>query len=142
MTNNNKILIKRTNLIKIETQKRNKTKTKCVLKLMLGALIGFINGFWGGGGGMICVPALTFCCDKKDKVAHATALFVMLPISIVSFIVYCFGKSIDLNLSIFITIGFIVGGIVGALLLKIMKSVWIEIIFCLVIFACGIRMLI
>ena len=47
--------------------------------VILGALIGIINGFFGGGGGMIVVPLLTEKFGFSQKQAQATAIFVILP---------------------------------------------------------------
>ena len=62
--------------------------------LVFGALIGLINGFFGGGGGMVVVPLLNKMFGLEQKKAQATALFVILPISLVSTIVYLTHKSI------------------------------------------------
>ena len=119
----------------------NKTKKNNLFYLLLGGVVGFINGFFGGGGGMLCVPGLILG-GKNDKEAHATTLFVMLPLSIVSFVVYILIQDINLKNSLFVVIGFVVGGFVGAILLKKLKSVWIEAIFCVVTIGCGVRMII
>ena len=116
-------------------------KNKNWLTLIVGLIVGFVNGFFGGGGGMICVPALTFLCGEEDKKAHATTLFVMLPLCVISFVVYLLVNPIDLSDSLFVILGFVVGGFLGAILLKKLKSIWIEIIFCFVTAFCGIRLL-
>ncbi len=40
------------------------------VKLFTGAIIGFVNGFWGGGGGMICVPLLQNVIKLPEKKAY------------------------------------------------------------------------
>lgn len=128
---------------KMLTLNINKPKKKSnTIILLVGVVIGFVNGFFGGGGGMLCVPSLTFLCGKEDKKAHATTLFIMLPLCVVSFVIYILVKPIDLNNSLFVIIGFVVGGFIGANLLKKLKSIWIEIIFCFVTAFCGIRLII
>ena len=49
-----------------------------------GLIIGFINGFFGGGGGMVCVPVLNNFVSLTDKKSHATAILIMLPLCVVS----------------------------------------------------------
>ena len=36
--------------------------------ILSGIFIGFVNGFWGGGGGMICVPILTNLLKQSEKI--------------------------------------------------------------------------
>lgn len=136
-TNNN--LQKTSQILTLNLAKKKKRSK--IITLLLGFFIGMVNGFLGGGGGMVCVPALKFLCAKEDKHAHATTLFVMLPLCIVSFVVYLLANKLNLNNSLFVIIGFVAGGFLGALLLKKLKNFWLEIIFCGVTLFCGIRLL-
>lgn len=119
-----------------------KTKKRNFLTIILtGITIGFINGFWGGGGGMVCVPALTNIFKLPEKKAHATAILIMLPLSISSLIVYFLGGKISWENTAFIATGFTLGGVLGALLLKKINNLLLKLIFSLVIIAGAIRML-
>ena len=109
--------------------------------LLLGLAIGFINGFWGGGGGMICVPALTLLLKMPDKEAHATTILIMLPLCISSFIVYMLKGALDWQISGVVTSGFVVGGLLGALALKNINNVALRLVFSLIIIAGGVRLL-
>ena len=60
-----------------------------------GLAVGFANGFFGAGGGMLAVPVLTFIMGLEEKKAHATALLIILPLSIISSIIY--GKSVSIG---------------------------------------------
>ena len=55
---------------------------------MCGALAGIANGFFGAGGGMVLVPLFTRWIKMEDKTAFATSLAVILPLSVVSVIIY------------------------------------------------------
>lgn len=112
------------------------------IKLIAGAVIGFINGFWGGGGGMICVPLLLNVIKLPEKKAHATTLLIMLPLSFASLIIYFLKDNLPIFDALKIGIGFIIGGVLGALLLKKISNIWLEIIFSIIIIAGGIKMLI
>ena len=103
--------------------------------------IGIINGLLGGGGGMLCVPALIKLGKLSTKQAHATAIFAMLPISIVSSIVYSLSVKIDVNTLLLITVGSLFGAFIGTKLLKNFKSIVLDYIFVIVIFVAGFRML-
>ena len=114
---------------------------KWALIISCGMLIGFVNGFFGGGGGMISVPLLERVLKIDNKKSHATAMAVILPLSIVSAIIYGLNTSIDwINLS-FVTIGVTAGGIIGAFLLNKLNNKVIRIIFIIIMLSAGIRML-
>lgn len=106
-----------------------------------GAFIGAINGFFGGGGGMICVPILLLVGLLNQK-AHATAILTMVPISIASAVVYYSSGVIDWMTLLWVAIGSVAGGVVGALLLKKTPNLVLQYIFALVVIAAGIKMLI
>ena len=116
-------------------------KNKIFIKLLTGALIGFVNGFWGGGGGMVCVPLLTQVIKLPEKKAHATTLLVMLPLSVASLIVYIINGGMPWMNVLKIGSGFIIGGVLGAIILKHINNVWLGIIFSVIIIAGGIKLL-
>ena len=109
-----------------------------VFILLVGAIIGFINGFFGGGGGMICVPLLTTMLKLPEKVAHATTILIILPMSIFSLFVYCFKASFDFSIIAPIIIGFVLGGIIGAIALKKISNNILKLIFDLIILIAGV----
>lgn len=119
-----------------------KTNNNIFIKLLTGALIGFVNGFWGGGGGMICVPLLMQIIKLPEKKAHATTLLIMLPLSLSSLIVYLISGNLQIIEAIKIGIGFIAGGVIGAVILKFISNAWLGIIFSIIIIAGGIKLLI
>lgn len=97
-------------------------KVKKLHILLFGALIGIVNGFFGGGGGMIVVPVLNKLFGLNQKQAQATALFVILPISLVSTAVYMYNNSINFSSGWPVILGIVLGGVVGALLLNKIKN--------------------
>lgn len=128
------------------TTKREKSeklpaKSKIIL-MVCGAIIGFINGFFGGGGGMICVPLLEKVLHLQNKYSHATAIVVILPISFVSAVIYLLSGNLETIPFLTVGTGVLLGGILGSFLLKILPSKIIRIIFVFVMLAGGIRLLI
>lgn len=106
-----------------------------------GAFIGAINGFFGGGGGMICVPVL-LAVGLFNRQAHATAILTMVPISIASAVVYYSSGVIDWMTLLWVTLGSVVGGVIGALLLKKIPNLVLQYLFALVVLAAGVKMLV
>lgn len=118
-------------------------KFKDKFKLILcGLTIGIVNGFFGGGGGMICVPLLEKILKIDNKKSHSTALAVMLPIALFSIIVYLIRVPMEWPTFGFVGGGFVIGGAVGALLLKKLSGTVVRIVFIAVVLAAGIRLLI
>jgi len=98
-------------------------------KLAMGIIIGFINGLFGAGGGSLLVPALEKLSKYETHKAHATTVAVILPLSVVSAVVYTRGVDVDWQAVIWVSIGGVVGGIVGAKLLNRLAGMWLNILF-------------
>lgn len=116
-------------------------KNKWIL-VIFSAVGGFINGFLGGGGGVLIVALLLAVVKLHQKNAQATALLIILPLTLVSAVVYLVKGNVDWTPTLWATLGVVVGGVVGALLLSKLKSNVAKIIFALVLIAGGIKMLI
>lgn len=119
-------------------QKKLTAKT-VVLCIAVGLILGFVNGFLGGGGGMLCVPLLVFALGLPDKRAHATAILIMLPISLVSFAVYAYNMRIEWELALFVVLGSVAGGFIGSILLKKLSNSWVRAIFALIMIGAGLK---
>ena len=91
-------------------------KGKTAKSVAVGALVGMVNALFGGGGGMLAVPALRGL-GLKEKKAHATAILVILPVSALSFLWYAIGGNYDVSVMIPTAIGTLFGGLLGAKLL-------------------------
>ena len=108
---------------------------------LTGAMTGLANGFFGGGGGMIVVPLMTLLLKLKTKVAHATALAVILPISVISAFIYFYSGNFDFASGIPTGVGVIVGGAVGAWLLGKISAKWLTKMFAVVMLVAGVKSL-
>lgn len=87
-----------------------------------GALAGVANGFFGAGGGMFLVPLFCRWVKLEDKKAFATSLAVIMPLSIISGVVYLIKGGLDVRGAVPYLIGGLVGGIVGGLVFKKMSA--------------------
>ncbi|MDD3832260.1 MAG: TSUP family transporter [Clostridia bacterium] len=108
--------------------------------ILSGIGVGFINGFLGGGGGTLVVVALLSILALSQKQAHATALLIILPISLVSAVVYLINGYFEWKPTLMATIGVIGGGVVGSLLLNKIKGGVVKLIFALITILSAIRM--
>jgi len=115
---------------------------KNIVLALFGFFAGFINGLFGSGGGMIVVPVLERYAHTEPKKAHATAIGVILPLTVVSIIKYMkFGKTDPLTLTL-ISVGGVAGSILGARLLKKFTNDIIRRVFAVIILITALRMVI
>lgn len=110
-------------------------------KIISGFLIGLINSLIGACGGIITVAAL-----KKDgmnqKEAHANAIAVILPLSIISAVFYIFRGFTDIKSTLIFIPGGIIGAVAGGILLSKIPQKTLKKIFALFVVWAGIRMMI
>ncbi len=105
-----------------------------------GVLTGFVNGLFGAGGGMLMVPLLTRFCAVEDKEAFATSLCIVLPISLVSLVVYAMGGNLELQNAIPYLLGGSLGGIAAGLSYRKVSAGFLHKVLAVVILFGGIRL--
>lgn len=128
-------------IVREEKTSKNLTFKEITLSIITGIITGFINGLFGGGGGMVVVPMLSLLLKYKSKNAHATAILIILPLSIISSIFYISFGNLNFDTLIPVGIGVVAGGILGALTLSKLPSKWVGIIFSIAMVAAGVKML-
>lgn len=106
--------------------KRNELRVKAIV---MGALTGVISGLLGGGGGTVVVPFLINVFGLEVKEAHATAIFIMLPVTVISSIAYLFSGAEWHVSGITVALGVATGGFLGAVLTGKIKSEVLAVIF-------------
>jgi len=112
---------------------------KKIAKAIAGAAIGFVNGLFGAGGGMIAVPLLKKA-GYNQKEAQSNAISVIFPLTLASFLIYLSRGAVDITLSIKYIPGGIVGAIIGTLLMKKIKPQFLRLIFSAFMLWSGIRL--
>ncbi len=113
---------------------------KKLIYIFFGFLIGFINSLLGAGGGMIAVPLLRKSNLTQNE-AHASAVAVILPLTIISASMYL-SKGYVLFFDVFPFVAYgIAGAVVGALILKKVPSKLLKRIFGIFMIYVGIRMI-
>lgn len=112
-----------------------------MFKIILGLLAGIICGLFGTGGGLILVPAFMYMLKIEPRKARATSLTCMLVMVITSGIFYYNNNYIDWKIGGLCAIGGILGGYIGAKILKIVPDYVLKIIFTIFIVYYSYRML-
>lgn len=106
-----------------------KGNLKRIWKLVVcGCAVGIANSLFGGGGGMLAVPLLEKTGLSSRK-AHATAILVILPVSLFSFALYAFRGIYDFSVLIPTALGVTAGGFLGAKLLNKLPKKTVSVIF-------------
>jgi len=121
---------------------QKKNRQNLLLKIVGGLFIGFCNGFFGGGGGMLAVPFMLYVLKEEEKVAHATAIFIILPLSIISGTIYLLNGELVFNKLLPVMLGVIIGGSFGAIFLNKIKGKTAAIIFTILMIVAGIRLVV
>lgn len=108
--------------------------------ILLGLITGLINGIFGSGGGTILVPGMFFLLKISEHKAHATAISVILPLSIISTVIYLNHGLIVWDIALKIILGGVIGGFIGARLLNKVPGNILRKIFAIFMIIAAIRM--
>lgn len=115
---------------------------KTTLFIVTGLFIGFINGFLGAGGGMLLVPLYIIISKSNAKIAHATAVFIIMPICVVSGIIYILRGVFSLTIFIPVAVGSTIGSVIGTFILKRFSNDVISFVFWIVMIVSGVFIII
>lgn len=107
---------------------------------LIGLAVGLCNGLFGSGGGTVVVPAMEKFLGMEEHKSHATAIAIILPLTIVSAILYIYKGFFDFSLAWKVSLGGIAGGAIGAILLKKISPPLLRKIFGVFIIAAAVRM--
>lgn len=106
-----------------------------------GGLAGVINGFFGGGGGMILVPLLAGQGGLSQKEAFANSVLIIFPLCALSSAIYLFRGEMDLVMALPYLAGGLVGGFIGGKIFKGVSPKLLRKVFALFILYGGVRAL-
>ncbi|MBC7766221.1 MAG: sulfite exporter TauE/SafE family protein [Hyphomonadaceae bacterium] len=109
--------------------------------IFIGVIAGLLNGFFGAGGGTVLVPMLEKGMDIPPHKAHATAIAIILPFTLMSIFFYMKSGAIDWQIAGQCSLGGIIGGFVGAKTLKHIPTLWLHRIFGAFMIIAAVRML-
>lgn len=125
-------------IIIVKNTIKMKTNTK---KIIIGLLAGIVSGLFSTGGGMIVVPAFIYVLNMEDKKARGTSIFCILPMVLASGIFYYTNHYIDWTISIKCAIGGMIGGYIGAKLLKKVPTQYLKMAFTIFLVYASYKML-
>ena len=111
-----------------------------LMTVLSGVSIGFVNGLLGAGGGIIAVPILKRL-GLERKEAHANAVAVILPVTLLSAVLYLLKGYVSLADSFVFIPGGLVGSLMGTYCLKKISPVWLKRIFGGFMVYAGVRLL-
>lgn len=100
-----------------------------LVKIVIGLVAGIICGLFGTGGGMILVPAFVYILKVEPKRARATSICCILVMAITSGIFYYKSNFINWKTGLMCAMGGIVGGYLGAKILKKVPDYILKILF-------------
>ena len=109
--------------------------------LLWGIPIGFINGFFASGGGIIAVLTLQKFFSLEEKKAHATSIIIILPLTIAGVFIYTMAGFSDVSVISKAAAGAVLGAFLGAKLLSGLSGRFLRIGFGCVMIAASVRML-
>lgn len=106
----------------------------------LGVLVGVVNILLGAGGGILAVPILKKC-GLDQKQAQANAVAVILPLTLISFILYAKGQYVHFTANAWILPFSCLGAILGAAIFKKLSPRILKKVFAVFMIWAGVRML-
>jgi uncharacterized membrane protein YfcA len=89
-------------------------KEKAIITAFIGAVVGFVSGFLGIGGGALLVPLLIWLRKVSIKKAVATSLFMIAIYAIPGALTHYFLGNIELSVLAVVLIGAVAGTRLGA----------------------------
>jgi uncharacterized membrane protein YfcA len=123
-----------------ETGKKDKAWLRYLKYIIAGLVTGTANGLFGSGGGTIAVPAMVHMMDMEENRAHATAISIILPLTLLSAFFYVKGNYVDWWIALKVSIGGVAGGYLGAKLLPVVPDRILRKVFGIFMILAGVRM--
>ena len=109
--------------------------------LLTGAAAGFVCGLFGAGGGMVLIPLLIRFCHMDTRTSFASALSVMLPITIVSLSILYFTTGIPFRDALPYLFGGTIGGVLAGIFYKKIPTTLLRRVMGILILWGGIRLI-
>ena len=109
--------------------------------VLSGGAAGLVCGLFGAGGGMVLVPLLIFLVGLPDKLAFSSAISIILPLCVVSLVIYGRHDMLQLSDALPYLIGGAAGGVLAGLWFRKVSARVLHIALGLLILFGGARLL-
>ena len=113
-----------------------------IIAAVIGFSAGVLSGLIGIGGGIIMIPAMIFFLKFNQHLSQGTTLAAMIPpIGILAAYEYYKSGFVNIPVAVFIAIGFIIGGLIGAKFAVYINENLLRKVFGLVLLLISIKMI-
>ncbi len=109
--------------------------------ITVGLISGLVSGFFGAGGGVVLIFALTLLLKNEGKKIFAQTALITAAFSVVSAVIYALKGNLPFALSLKYLLPALIGGALGAFLLGRVKIKAVRRIFAFTVIAAGIIMI-
>ncbi|MDE6276392.1 MAG: sulfite exporter TauE/SafE family protein [Clostridia bacterium] len=117
-------------------------KGRVILTVIASLFVGVANGLFGGGGGMLVIPIFTLLLGLEEKLAHSSAILTILPLSLVSGIIYIVQGNFTIPDGLWVGGGVILGGLIGTFVMKKLSNNALKLVFYTLMIIAGVSTLI
>jgi hypothetical protein len=98
--------------------------------LLIGILSGTLSGLLGIGGATILIPALLIIFKMTQHMAQGTSIAaLLLPVGILAAMKYYQAGNVNIKFAVFMAIGFLIGGYIGAVIAQPLPDVMLRKLF-------------
>ena len=112
------------------------------LATSFNVVLGFISSFFGIGGGFLRTPVLVIAFGFPVRIAAASSVFALAIYGSAGALAHGYLGNIDLFPTLlFISVGLVIGGQIGAMLSGRIQGVWIMRMLLVVVFLLGVRLI-
>lgn len=105
-----------------------------------GFIGGIMGGFLGIGGGMIFIPIMVSYFGMTQHNAQATSTLTIIPTAITGMVIYSMHGNMDVEISLYIILGSIVGASITARFMKRIPEVNLKKAFSVFLILVGLKM--
>ena len=122
--------------------KKGEKKVKNIRKyLLVGAISGFVSGFFGAGGGVVLIFALSLLMKNSKKRIFAQTVLITSSFALVSAVIYQMKGNLPFDIALRYVMPAALGGALGAYLLTRLKLKAVKRVFALTVILGGIIMI-
>ncbi len=108
---------------------------------LAGIGAGAVNGLFGGGGGMVLVPLLTWLTDLEDDAVFPASVSIILPVCLVSLSITLRPDTLPWHTALPYIAGSAAGGVLAGFMGKRIPTIWLHRLLGVLILWGGVRYL-